>query len=32
MFRDIEEVGGDLKFYGNLGSPSLLVGAMSISA
>jgi len=32
MFRKIEGVGADLKFYGNTGSPSLLIGDMDISA
>jgi PmbA protein len=32
MFRKVEETGKDLKFYGNMGSPSLLIGHMDISA
>ncbi len=32
MFRKVEEAGNDLKFYGNMGSPSLLIGDMDISA
>jgi PmbA protein len=32
LFRKIEGVGNDLKFYGNVGSPSLLIGDMDISA
>lgn len=32
MFSKIEDIGNDLKFYGNIGSPSLLLGAMDISA
>lgn len=32
MFRKVEEAGKDLKFYGNMGSPSLLIGDMDISA
>jgi PmbA protein len=32
MFKKIEAVGNDLKFYGSIGSPSLLVGNMDISA
>ena len=32
MFRKVEAVGNDLKFYGHTGSPSLLVGDMDISA
>ena len=32
LFRKIEGIGNDLKFYGNVGSPSLLIGDMDISA
>ncbi len=32
MFKKVEAVGSDLKFYGNTGSPSLLIGDMDISA
>ncbi len=32
MFRRVEATGNDLKFYGNTGSPSLLIGEMDISA
>jgi len=32
MFRKVEEAGKDLKFYGNMGAPSLLIGDMDISA
>jgi PmbA protein len=32
MFNKVEGVGSDLAFYGNTGSPSLLIGAMDISA
>jgi PmbA protein len=32
MFKKVEAVGNDLKFYGNTGSPSLLIGDMDISA
>ncbi|MBI5410044.1 MAG: TldD/PmbA family protein [Nitrospirae bacterium] len=32
MFKKVEGVGEDLKFYGNIGSPSLLIGYMDISA
>jgi PmbA protein len=32
MFKKVEAVGNDLKFYGSIGSPSLLIGDMDISA
>jgi len=32
MFKRVEEIGTDLIFYGNIGSPSLLIGEMDISA
>jgi len=32
MFKKVEEAGKDLRFYGNMGSPCLLVGDMDISA
>ena len=32
LFIKVEETGRDLRFYGNTGSPSLLVGEMDISA
>ncbi len=32
LFRKVEEAGNDLRFYGNMGSPSLLIGDMDISA
>lgn len=32
MFKRVEATGNDLKFYGNIGSPSLLIGEMDISA
>lgn len=32
MFKKVEAVGDDLKFYGSTGSPSLLIGEMDISA
>ena len=32
LFKKIERVGTDLKFYGKIGSPSLLIGDMDISA
>ena len=32
LFRKVEETGSDLRFYGNTGSPSLLIGEMDISA
>ncbi len=32
MFRKVEETGNDIKFYGNMGAPSLLIGDMDISA
>ncbi|MBI5196305.1 MAG: TldD/PmbA family protein [Nitrospirae bacterium] len=32
LFKKVEEVGSDLRFYGNIGSPSLLIGEMDISA
>ncbi|MBI4680934.1 MAG: TldD/PmbA family protein [Nitrospirae bacterium] len=32
LFKRIERVGSDLKFYGKIGSPSLLIGEMDISA
>jgi len=32
LFNRIEEVGDDLRFYGKIGSPSLLIGEVDISA
>ncbi|MBI5739675.1 MAG: TldD/PmbA family protein [Nitrospirae bacterium] len=32
MFRKVEAVGSDLTFYGKVGSPSILIGDMDISA
>jgi PmbA protein len=32
MFKKVEAIGNDLKFYGSSGSPSLLIGDMDISA
>ncbi|MDO8282800.1 MAG: TldD/PmbA family protein [Thermodesulfovibrionia bacterium] len=32
MFKMVEQVGSDLEFYGRIGSPSLLIGEMDISA
>lgn len=32
LFRRIEAVGNDLRFYGNAGSPSLLIGPTDLSA
>ncbi|MBI5050266.1 MAG: TldD/PmbA family protein [Nitrospirae bacterium] len=32
LFKKVEGVGSDLRFYGNIGSPSLLIGEMDISA
>ena len=32
MFKKVEAVGNDIKFYGRVGSPSLLIGEMDISA
>ena len=32
LFKKIEAVGDDLKFFGKVGSPSLLIGSMDISA
>ena len=32
LFKKVEGVGNDLRFYGNIGSPSLLIGEMDISA
>lgn len=32
LFKRLEGLGEDLEFYGNLGSPSLLIAAMDISA
>jgi PmbA protein len=31
MFRDVEAVGSDLRFYGKIGSPSLLIRQMEVS-
>ncbi|MEO5360021.1 MAG: TldD/PmbA family protein [Nitrospirota bacterium] len=31
MFKDVEAVGSDLKFYGKIGSPSLLIRHMDVS-
>jgi PmbA protein len=32
LFNRVEEIGNDLRFYGSIGSPSLLIGDMDISA
>ncbi|RJQ49879.1 MAG: TldD/PmbA family protein [Nitrospiraceae bacterium] len=32
MFKKVEMTGNDLRFYGNTGSPSILIGDMDISA
>lgn len=32
LFNKVEKVGNDLRFYGKIGSPSLLIGDMDISA
>ncbi len=32
LFQKIEAFGDDLRFYGNIGTPSLLIGAIDISA
>lgn len=32
MFKKVEAVGNDIRFYGRIGSPSLLIGEMDISA
>jgi PmbA protein len=32
LFKKLEALGGDMEFYGNIGSPSLLIGNMDISA
>lgn len=32
MFKKVKGVGNDLRFYGSIGSPSLLIGEMDISA
>jgi len=32
LFKKIEALGSDMEFYGNIGSPSLLIGDMDISA
>jgi PmbA protein len=32
MFKKVEALGSDLKFYGSTGSPSILIGEMDISA
>ncbi|MBI5098160.1 MAG: TldD/PmbA family protein [Nitrospirae bacterium] len=32
LFKKVEGIGCDLEFYGNVGSPSLLIGDMDISA
>ena len=32
LFKKLEALGGDMEFYGNIGSPSLLIGDMDISA
>jgi PmbA protein len=32
LFKKVEDIGSDLRFYGNTGSPSLLIGEMDISA
>ena len=32
LFKKIDALGSDMEFYGNIGSPSLLIGDMDISA
>ena len=32
MFKRVEDIGSDLEFYGSVGSPSILIGEMDISA
>ncbi len=32
LFRKVEAIGNDLRFYGNIGSPTLLIGDMDVSA
>jgi PmbA protein len=32
MFKKVEGIGSDLEFYGSVGSPSILIGEMDISA
>jgi len=32
LFKKVEDIGDDLRFYGNSGSPSLLIGEVDISA
>jgi PmbA protein len=32
LFKKLEALGSDMEFYGNIGSPSLLIGNMDISA
>ncbi len=32
LFKKVEDIGGDLRFYGDIGSPGLLIGEMDISA
>ncbi len=32
LFNRVEAVGDDLRFYGSIGSPGLLIGEMDISA
>ena len=32
LFKKLEALGSDMEFYGNIGSPSLLIGDMDISA
>lgn len=32
LFNRVEDIGSNLRFYGNMGSPSLLIGEMDISA
>jgi PmbA protein len=31
LFRDLEKVGDDIRFFGGVGSPSLKIGALDIS-
>ncbi|MBF0515822.1 MAG: TldD/PmbA family protein, partial [Nitrospirae bacterium] len=31
MFKEVEAVGSDLRFYGKIGSPSLLIRHMDVS-
>ena len=32
LFKKIEAIGDDVRFYGNIGAPSLLIGPTDISA